>query len=223
MFHQTPSGVKSGIFVADKWLWERADWEKCRCGLTHSNRVIPNEYWNTWKNVPIYPKKSRYVNGIILLKGNKIFITQSYSNVFGFPKGGSSDDMEFPIMGALREFKEETGSDLEKLFPARDFTACPQITWFNSFSRIHYHFFIVSVYEWFDIKTFPLDDIEISSFGWIDISDINKNGIKFSISMFEICEQLKDYRSSSSYDDFIEKRNIRLDKKPIRINRKFSI
>jgi 8-oxo-dGTP pyrophosphatase MutT (NUDIX family) len=222
MFHNTPPGIKTGIFVADKWLWEKADWTRCRCGLFHSNRVIPNDYWNKWSSTPLYPKKTRYVNGIILSKGDKIFTTQSYSNLFGFPKGNSEEN-EFPIVGALREFKEETGTDLEQVFPFKDFTACPQITWFNSISKVHYHFFIINLYEWFDIRTTPKDDIEITSFGWISVSDIGKKGIKFSVSMLEICEQFKDYRSSSSHEEFIDKRNSRLDKKTIKLNRKFSI
>jgi 8-oxo-dGTP pyrophosphatase MutT (NUDIX family) len=175
IIHCKPIGVKTGIKVANVWLWERADWKLCSvCDLYHSNRKIPQEYWNkTWNK----PKRER--SGIILVRGKKdILVTQSYDNRFGFPKGGDNEG-EFPPIAAMRELKEETGIDIEKEFPDLDLLECEQIRY--RFDLNYYTFYVVEVPEEFEITTIPNDDIEISAFGWVPIYQISS--MKFSTVM----------------------------------------
>lgn len=211
-YHTKPRGSKSGKCVDGQWTWQKVDWKPCKCDFFHSNRVIPDSYWHQWKKIKtVYQEKDnsvKYTNGIILVRGNKeIWVTQSYWNYFGFPKGSSTLE-ENDLIGALREFYEETGLDLEKTFPSKDFTKSDQIRWYDVEKRIQFNFFIIEVPSWFQVKTKPLDDVEITSFGWLKISNLHK--IRFSKSMKEICRQFMEFRKSKSYEDFIEIRSKRL-------------
>lgn len=183
--HRYPTTTASGHLENGEWKWEKTEWVLCKCGFNHSNRIIPDEFWKQWKNTPT-TKSLNYSSGIILVRNcepiddiPQVFLTQAYHNCYGLPKGKNYDD-ENPLIGALREFKEETGCDLEKEFPQKDFTECEQITFYDDKKRTEYTFFVVDVDFWFDIKTKPEDDVEITSFGWRhfdDLTDLKLTGL----------------------------------------------
>ncbi len=207
--HTYPRGIKTGIEINGKWKWDKVDWELCDCGFYHSNRVIPDSYWDQWrkpKNKEFHIKKS---TGIIFIRGDKeIWITQSYWNRFGFPKGSENESDMSSIDSATREFHEETGMDFEKSLPHKDLTKSKQIRWYDVSKKTLYTFFIVNVPLWFNIYSNPIDDVEITSFGWVPIYKLRK--VNFAKSSKEIFTQFMEYRNSSSYDDFVRKRTLRL-------------
>lgn len=207
--HSYPRNSKSGVLTKNGWVWKPADWEECECGLFHSNRIIPDIFWDKWrlmKHEPTLkdgrPKDVNYSAGIILVREKHVWVTQAYRNCYGFIKGSYENDENF-LVAALREFKEETGTELET-----DLTKCDQIQWFDVKKRRQFHFFIVKVDPEFEIKTLPIDDVEITSFGWYKINKL-KN-LKFSKSMKEISTQFMEFSSSKSYTEFYNKRNKRL-------------
>lgn len=215
MQHDYPQGKKSGrITPKGEIIWQIADWCPCRCGLFHSNREIPDHYWNQWRNMPPdpvlkdgRPKEMSYTAGVILMRGNQVWVTQSYRNFYGFPKGSFCEG-ENMIHACLREFKEETGCDLEN-FTLQDFTKCDQIRWFDVIKRRQYEFLIIKVNQHFDLTNFrPEDDVEITSFGWCNIGSLRF--LRFSKSMREICTQFLEFVNSENYDEFLNKRNTRL-------------
>jgi 8-oxo-dGTP pyrophosphatase MutT (NUDIX family) len=144
---------------------DKIDWVKCWCGMHHSNREIPSDYWD--KYTKLSEATAKYNCGIILRKKGALFVVQSYNNYYGFPKGSIRNKHESFEVCALREFYEETGHilDLSK-------HKYRQILLKNDTTRVTYIFFIVSVDDDFDIDTKPIDNMEITSFGWIPVADL---------------------------------------------------
>lgn len=160
-----------------RWEWEKVTWFKCRtCGLNHSNRYIPGEFWNRkWYVDGNYREKV----GVILLRDRRdIFITESYhKNCYGFPKGERSLH-ETREECAKREFLEETGSDaLENMNLSGCRTVSAQIR------DIVYIFYIVPVKRDFNIDTKPIDDVEITSFGWKKVYEVDNMRLSKAIRL----------------------------------------
>ena len=174
--HDKPKGFKSGLKICQHWLWEPADWINCSvCGMYHSNRDIPEEFWNReWSKDDKKVQKA----GIIFVRGDEVLVTQSYHNLFGFPKGNSNLG-ESPSQCAKREFKEETGIDINV-----NLSECEKIVYKNK-----YTFFVVRVSNNFEISTTPLDSAEITTFGWYSVHRIKD--LNFSKAMNAVFEQYK--------------------------------
>ena len=180
--HIYPPGTATG-YTEDRenFKWETVEWGKCPCGLWHSNRVIPDSFWNKkWTG----KKKQREKVGVILFKDNReLWVTQSYNNCFGFPKGEKESD-ETPIVGAAREFYEETGTKIQ----IETLKKCKKIN--AKIRDIFYTFYIWNVPKSFELTTYPLDDVEITSCGWIDISNIGSLRLSKAIQkIFNIFER----------------------------------
>ena len=99
--HTFPQDKKSGVLTQSGWEWEKADWKNCRCGLFHSNRDVPDVFWDKWRNMepePTLPdgrpKVMSHSAGVILVKGDNVWVTQAYSNCYGFIKGSYEPDNE---------------------------------------------------------------------------------------------------------------------------------
>ena len=164
-----PQKIAGGVQIDKKnhtWVWDKVKWSKCDyCGFYHSNRKIPDEFWEReW----ISTVKFREKVGIILIKGNKhIWITESYHNCYGFPKG-EKEQGETTEECAKREFKEETGHSIDNI----NLSKCLQVT--TSIDNITYIFYVVHVPGHFELEHFPEDDVEITSCGWMDIEGVSK-------------------------------------------------
>ena len=160
-----PNGFASGYKRKNKWIWRKAHWKKCHCGLWHSNRFIPYEFWNqSWK---VNNNKKRQKAGIILIRNfREVWITQSYGKCYGFPKG-EKEQYETLQEWAKREFYEETGQNIDNL-NLRGFV---QIRTY--IENVEYVYFIIHVPPEFNINTKPLDDVEITSYGWVRFDRIN--------------------------------------------------
>ena len=162
--HLYPPGKATGILKQDNtFSWEPVEWGKCSCGLFHSNRSIPQAFWNKpWTR----RTKQREKVGIILIRDNKeIWVTQSYNNCFGFPKG-EKEINENVLEGAAREFYEETGTSIT----LETLQECNTIR--IKIRDIKYTFYIVKVPATFEITSYPIDDVEITSYGWKPINDV---------------------------------------------------
>ena len=151
--------------IGDDWMWDKVDWSKCGvCGMFHSNRLIPDEYWT--KNWNIEPKKN--TAGVVLIKTvringinvDKFWMVQSYHNSYGFPKG-KVEKNESSKQAAEREFYEETGTtiNLDKCMEMRQTT--------TKTDKV-ISFFIKRVPSTYNITTVPKSDHEITSFGWVN-------------------------------------------------------
>ena len=58
----------SGKKIKNHFYWEEVTWKKCSCGLVHSNRSIPPEFWKRkWVK-----KAKREKVGIMIIKEDKI-------------------------------------------------------------------------------------------------------------------------------------------------------
>jgi 8-oxo-dGTP pyrophosphatase MutT (NUDIX family) len=182
VFHKKPRGKASGrINKEGKWIWENVKWEKCCCGLWHSNRFIPSEFWNqSWNN---NNDENRKKVGIILTRDkSEIWITQSYHNCYGFPKG-EKEPFESVEECAKREFKEETGCSVDKLDLSKTIAIRTAI------ENIQYIFYIIHVPKTFELSTFPIDNVEITSCGWFPINRISE--LKLSKAMRRVFEMYK--------------------------------
>ena len=149
-----------------KWEWEKVTWKKCNhCGFYHSNRFIPDEFWEReW----VITEKFREKVGVILLRGNQqMWITESYHNCYGFPKGEKERDETLENC-AKREFKEETGHSIDNI----NLNKCLKFT--TSIENITYIFYVVHVPFRFDLEHFPEDDVEITSCGWVEVKDVGR-------------------------------------------------
>lgn len=157
--HNIPPG---NIYEKDAAL----TWVDCWCGLKHSNRTIPGDYWKKYKKTK--KNETRYNCGIILRKNKKLFIVQNYNNYYGFPKGSVKDSYESFKDCAIREFYEETGFLLDV-----DKYKMKKLLLKNEKTSMTYIFFVITVPEEFDIQTFPLDDMEITAYGWVKYDNIH--------------------------------------------------
>jgi 8-oxo-dGTP pyrophosphatase MutT (NUDIX family) len=171
--HKTSGGI---LTDPEKhiWKWDKAKWTKCcQCGLTHSNRKIPEKYWDRdW----FTSKNEREKVGIMLIKNCKqVWMTESYHRCYGFPKG-EKEYGESRIECAKREFLEETGSDKLENYNLEN---CTKIV--TSIENITYIFYVVHVGSKFDILEVPEDDVEITSFGWMLLVDIGKTKLSKAI------------------------------------------
>lgn len=153
----------SGSRVNNIWFWKKVKWKYCdHCNMHHSNRKIPNTYLNDdWKMYDFTKIKV----GVILVKENKLWMIESYNKCFGFPKG-EKENNETEIECARREFYEETGTRITITENNRKII--------KTFDNVTYIFYVVNVNKDFEIFTFPKDDIEITSFGWVDIRNAKK-------------------------------------------------
>jgi 8-oxo-dGTP pyrophosphatase MutT (NUDIX family) len=160
---------------------DKIAWEKCWCGLYHSNRVLPSDYFSKYLKSP---EPVKYNCGIILRRLDEIFVVQSYNNYYGFPKGSVNHKTEDFKVCALREFYEETGHILD--LGKHEYK---QIIIKNDSTGVKYIFFIVTVGPSFEIDTKPIDNMEITSFGWKKKSDLL--GMKISKITGMACKRLK--------------------------------
>lgn len=149
------------------WKWDSVLWSECDfCGFFHSNRKIPDSFWDrNW----ITSSDTREKVGIMLVKNNThLWVTESYHNCYGFPKG-EKEEHETTIDCAKREFFEETGNDSIK---QTNLEKCQILS--TNIENITYIFFVVHVPISFELKQKPIDDVEITSFGWKHIRDVGK-------------------------------------------------
>lgn len=184
--NNTPARTSGGICLphggetkSEDWVWDPVEWSKCEtCKMFHSNRMIPDEYWN--RNWKIEPKKN--TAGVILIKTvvinganvDMFWMVQSYHNSYGFPKG-KMEKGETSKQAAEREFYEETGTviNLDKCMEMRQ-----TITSMRKNTKKIISFFVKRVPVDFDITTFPKSDHEITSFGWVsDTKNIRLNKV----------------------------------------------
>lgn len=153
-----PRGVSSGRNNGTKWVWGRTQWVKCKCGLWHSNRLIPREFWDQPWDIP---SGNRTKAGIILIRDfRECWVTQCYNKCYGFPKG-ESGIKENTENTARREFLEETGMNLGNI----DLSRCKTVRVY--IENVEYVYYIIHVPKEFECNTFPRDDVEITSFGWV--------------------------------------------------------
>lgn len=174
--HDCPPGHKTKKI-------DKIDWVKCWCGMNHSNREVLPDHWRKYSGTS--ENTAKYNCGIILVKEEDLFVVQCYNNYYGFPKGSIRNKHESFEECALREFYEETGHilDLSK-YKYR------QILLKNDSTKVTYVFFIVSVDKSFDIDTKPIDNMEITSFGWISIN--NLSNIRISKITGMACKMLSE-------------------------------
>ena len=203
------NNTASGIKIKNKWNWEKVIWEKCdNCNLYHSNRIIPNEYFDReWDTTTL----TRYKVGIILLRSDQnVLITESYNNCYGFPKGEKEPNESIQEC-AKREFKEETGMCIDHI----KLDDCKKLT--TNIENINYVFFVVRVSNFFKLEKYPIDDVEITSFGWKNIEDLAKYKLSkairkiYNIYMNEIYKYPKEkksryYNSNKLYSSFKKKK-----------------
>lgn len=149
--------------------WEPVTWTQCWCGMKHSNRITPQSFWEReWEE-----KNYKRTAGVLLWKQNpdngkiKYFIIQSYGHLYGIPKG-CIEDGESNQESAIREFYEETGTNITTLF-SKVFEIRKYIG-----TKSMYSTFVIQVPWEMEIKTYPKCDNEITSFGFVDKENINK-------------------------------------------------
>lgn len=180
--HKKPPGKATGVKLNSKqWQWQGVSWIKCHCGLWHSNRYIPSDFWNqNWESRIGHNRKKV---GVILIRNKKqIWVTQSYHRCYGFPKG-EKEIHETVEECAKREFKEETGCSIDKI----KLSDCIVIR--TGIEEIQYIFYIIHVPSSFELFTFPIDDVEITSCGWVDIKKIDN--LKLSKGIRRVFEMFK--------------------------------
>ena len=185
--HVRPQGIASGRKNRDgTWVWEKASWSECWCGMHHSNRMIPRRFWiRSWDS-----PKSKNVAGVLLYKENlsgkrQYFLIQCYNNLFGFPKGGMEKNDGSYFQAALREFYEETGTMLpmeEKQF----------LEIRKTFGENRVSIFMAKVNPAFQILTRPISDVEINSFGFVD--EDNLGNFRLTKMTTGILDYIKKYK-----------------------------
>jgi len=170
-----PSLPKATGYYDDKrkeWIWDEVKWTKTEDGLYQSNRQIPPQFFNqNWQ------KERKRSAGVVLIRPGHngfpdIWLVECYnSGCLGFPKG-KCEKFESFRHAAEREFFEETGY---KIVIPRD---CPEIEIYKE--KTIMVFFIVEVPRNFEIKTFPITDVEITKFGWVNLKQIYNKSIRLS-------------------------------------------
>lgn len=180
-YHKKPYGKASGYKKLGEWHWQCVSWVKCHCGLWHSNRFIPPEFWEQeWIRPTVMNRKKV---GIILIKDKRyLWVTQSYHKCYGFPKGEKEPNESIEDC-AKREFKEETGCSIDKV----KLSDCVVIR--TGIEDIQYIFYCIHVDSNFDLFTFPVDDVEITSCGWVDIDSVGN--LKLSKAIRRVFELFK--------------------------------
>jgi len=147
------------------WKWKKVEWVKCnKCRLYHSNRKIPEYFFEREWSIISDPRKKV---GILLIRGCYIWLIESYHRCYGFPKG-EKDSHETIEECAKREFYEETGTSIQSV----NLSKCLKLE--TNIENINYIFFVLNVNKTFNIKTYPVDDVEITSFGWKHMNEIPK-------------------------------------------------
>jgi 8-oxo-dGTP pyrophosphatase MutT (NUDIX family) len=165
----------SGKYYNGQWVWKEVNWSTCECGLWHSNRFIPNNYWNQYKNAPKLTNRKKA--GVIVIRNfSEVWITQSYNKCYGFPKG-EKEKYETIEECAKREFYEETGHSINEVDLSKYITLSMYI------EEVEYIFYIMNVGSSFNIQTFPVDDVEITSFGWVKLRDIFQLKVSKSVKL----------------------------------------
>lgn len=166
-----PYGRASGLCDTNGlWNWKNVEWVKCHCGLWHSNRFIPRDFWQQKWEVKT---KDRTKAGVMLIRDNtQLWVTQSYHKCFGFPKGEKESDETIEEC-AKREFLEETGYSIDDM-NLSDYIA-------TNIENIQYIFYIIHVPKSFELSTFPVDDVEITSCGWINMKCIENMNLSKAI------------------------------------------
>lgn len=160
------------------WEWDKVTWRFDQSkNVYYSNRDYPNHFWNAsnWKKSIKKKEQRNGAAGIILLRPGKtggydVFVVQCYKNKFGFPKGKRNYEESF-FTAALREFKEETGTQLtfeQKTFKRIEINSrYKDDEILNKYITKKIVFYVLVVPTDFEIRTKPEADVEITSFGWV--------------------------------------------------------
>ena len=154
-----------------EFVWEPVTWTKCWCGMSHSNRITPDSFWDReWEN----PKIKRTA-GVLLWKRNQnngriyYFLVQSYGCLYGIPKGAIENN-ETTKESAIREFLEETGTDISEIFEVNK-----AVETRNSIgTKSVFSIFTIQVPWLFGIKTYPACDNEITSLGFVEKTKLKR-------------------------------------------------
>jgi 8-oxo-dGTP pyrophosphatase MutT (NUDIX family) len=155
-----PLLTSSGQCLNGKWKWDPVVWVKCKiCNLHHSNRIFPKEFLDCEWGLSQVKTKA----GIILIKNNEIFMTETYHTHLGFPKG-EKEPNETIKECAEREFYEETGTYIN--ISHYNY----KIIKMNIYSVL-YVFYVIICND-ISLNTLPIDTKEITSFGWLSIDRI---------------------------------------------------
>ena len=156
-----PKLVSKGRLVNDRWVWDPVQWVRCRyCKMWHSNREFPAEYLAGDWGMDVQDKTKV---GVMLIKNNEIFMTETYHTSIGFPKG-EKEPNETIKQCAEREFYEESG----KRIRVDDYNY--KIIRMNVY-RVTYVFFVIRTND-FVIDTHPKDTKEVTSYGWFNVRKI---------------------------------------------------
>jgi len=155
--------MATGILQNGKWKWQLVNWHQEKDGLWRSNRIIPSQWWYDKKWTP---STSNIKAGAIVIKIiNKephILMVEVYNDLIGFPKG-SKEINESTVECAMRELHEETGLKL-------DLTKQKTVEINNNGKS--FVFYLITVDEKTNLDEHPKGDIEISAYGWINISKV---------------------------------------------------
>lgn len=166
------------------WEWDKVTWRFDQSkNVYYSNRDYPNHFWNAsnWKKSIKKKEQRNGAAGIILLRPEprsgeyNVFVVQCYKNKFGFPKGKRNYEESF-FTAALREFKEETGTQLtfeQKTFKRIEINSrYKDDEILNKYITKKIVFYVIEVPIDFQIRTKPEADVEITSFGWVPFKNL---------------------------------------------------
>lgn len=158
---------KSSIqFTTQAFPPQAVEWKQCQsCGLWMSNRSFAPGYWRSFEKF----KKPPDVAGVVLWRFDtrnaekEYYMVQCYGNKWGFPKG-KCEGNETPSETASRELREETGYMVppDQLHPMKTFRANRKQVSVFTFQ------FLCPKYK------FPESDQEITGFGWVKESQLNR-------------------------------------------------